>query len=223
MTLKSIYIMRDGDKYKIGVSQNPRVRLGQFLVGNSNIELFYESEPTANAFAIESKIHKKYKDFSCGGEWFLLKDVGRTIREIEQIVGEQEELKEESVDITKRVEKLIEKSGGKNLEQLKQEVKEIKLENKRQLEFFYCIFGMIADSEYSDLIYLSVFGKSAKQLREQFGISKDDNLRDRFTTEELAMVKNLELMASGLMSNGWGYEEIKEIIMSHPPKGIEME
>lgn len=78
-------------------------------------------------------------------------------------------------------------------------------------------------STYTNVIYKCVFGKNAKQLREQFGISKDENLRDRFTTEELAMVKNLELMASGLMNNGWGYEEIKEIVMSHPPKGIEME
>lgn len=76
-------------------------------------------------------------------------------------------------------------------------------------------------STYTNVIYKCVFGKNAKQLREDFGISKDENLRDSFTSEQLAMVKNLEMIASGLMGNGWGYEEIKGLIMNYPPKGIE--
>lgn len=67
-------------------------------------------------------------------------------------------------------------------------------------------------STYTDLVYRSVFGKSAKQLREELGISKKDNLRDFFNPEELQMVQNAEMLVSSLMGYGWGYSDIKDFI-----------
>lgn len=77
-----------------------------------------------------------------------------------------------------------------------------------------------AYSTYTDLIYKAVLGKSAKQLREEFGIGKQDNLRDLLSTEELAKVKSVEMVVSGLVDCGWGYDEIKAFIMSTERKLI---
>ena len=69
-----------------------------------------------------------------------------------------------------------------------------------------------AYSTYTDLIYKAVLGKSAKQLREEFEIGKKDNLRDLLSAEELAKVKTVEMVVSGLVECGWGYDEIKGFI-----------
>lgn len=77
-----------------------------------------------------------------------------------------------------------------------------------------------AYSTYTDLIYKAVLGKSAKQLREEFGIGKQDNLRDLLSEEELAKVKSVEMVVSGLVDCGWGYDEIKEFITNTERKLI---
>ena len=40
------------------------------------------------------------------------------------------------------------------------------------------------------------------------------NLRDYFTVEELAKVQSIEMIVSGLVNCGWGYNEIKHFITS---------
>lgn len=77
-----------------------------------------------------------------------------------------------------------------------------------------------AYSLYTDVIYKSIFGKSAKQLREDFGIEKKDNLRDYFTQEDLAKVQNAEMLVGSLMAYGWGYDEIKDFITEQNKKLI---
>ena len=77
-----------------------------------------------------------------------------------------------------------------------------------------------AYSTYTDLIYKVVFGKNAKQLREEYGISKQDNLRDILSQEELAKVKSVEMVVSGLVDCGWGYDEVKEFVMNQSKKLI---
>ena len=71
-----------------------------------------------------------------------------------------------------------------------------------------------AYSTYTDVIYKSIFGKTSKQLREEFGISKKDNLRDCFAEEDLQRIQNAEMLVSSLIGYGWGYSEIKEFIMN---------
>lgn len=74
-----------------------------------------------------------------------------------------------------------------------------------------------AYSTYTDVIYKSIFGKNAKQLREEFGITKKESMRDYFSEEELVKVQNAEMLVSALVGYGWGYNEIKEFILN---KGI---
>lgn len=74
-----------------------------------------------------------------------------------------------------------------------------------------------AYSTYTDVIYKSIFGKNAKQLREDFGISRKENMRDCFSEEDLVKIQNAETLVSALVGYGWGYNEIKEFILN---KGI---
>lgn len=76
-----------------------------------------------------------------------------------------------------------------------------------------------AYSTYTDIVYRAVFGKTAKQLREEYGIDKKANLRDYFTVEELEKVQSIEMIISGLVNCGWGYNEIKEFI-TNPTKKL---
>ena len=85
-------------------------------------------------------------------------------------------------------------------------------ENERMHGFAY--------SSYTDMIYRSIFGKSAKKLREEYGISKKENLRDCFTEEELKQVQSKEMLVSGLVDCGWGYEQIKKFIGENQLKQI---
>lgn len=78
-----------------------------------------------------------------------------------------------------------------------------------------------AYSTYTNVIYKSLFGKDAKQLRNEFGILKSDNLRDCFTQEELQAIQSKEMLVSGLIDCGWGYEQIKDFLQNNNIKMIE--
>lgn len=69
-----------------------------------------------------------------------------------------------------------------------------------------------AYSNYTNCIYKAVFGKNAAQLREEYGIGKTDALRDHFGQEDLEAIQSMECLVSGLVSCGWGYDQIKEFI-----------
>lgn len=77
-----------------------------------------------------------------------------------------------------------------------------------------------AYSTYTNVIYKSIFNKSAKQLREEYGIGKGDNLRDCFSEEELKLVQNAEMLVSSLIGYGWGYEEIKNFVLHNVPRQL---
>lgn len=72
----------------------------------------------------------------------------------------------------------------------------------------------MAYSTYTDLVYRSLFGKTAKQFREENGLAKKDNLRDLFSEEDLRKIQNAEMLVSSLIGYGWGYGEIKEFVMN---------
>ncbi|MTK13257.1 MAG: transcriptional regulator, partial [Clostridiaceae bacterium] len=59
---------------------------------------------------------------------------------------------------------------------------------------------------FTDLVYKIVFNKNTKQLREQFGISKNDTLRDYFSTEDLGKVEVIENQVAVLIDLGNDYK-----------------
>lgn len=70
-----------------------------------------------------------------------------------------------------------------------------------------------AYSTYTNVIYKVALGKDAKNLREEYGIEKNESIRDYLGKEELKTVQNIEMLVSGLIGCGWGYEQIKEFLM----------
>lgn len=72
-----------------------------------------------------------------------------------------------------------------------------------------------AYSVYTNVIYKAVFGKNAKQLREKYGITEKDSLRDCFSEDELQLIQSKEMLVSGLIGCGWGYEQIKSFILQN--------
>lgn len=77
-----------------------------------------------------------------------------------------------------------------------------------------------AYSTYTNCIYKALFDKNAKQLREQYGIGKKDNIRDYLNEEELKAVKSMEMLVSGLVDCGWDYDKIKSFIQQTNTKLI---
>ena len=71
-----------------------------------------------------------------------------------------------------------------------------------------------AYSTYTNIVYKAVFGKDAKHLREEYGLSKKENLRNYFSEEELKAVQSVEMIVSGLVNCGWGYDQIKEFVLN---------
>lgn len=66
--------------------------------------------------------------------------------------------------------------------------------------------------QFTDLIYKIVFNKNTKQLREQFMISKNEELRDHFTPDQLEKVKNIEGEISVFIGYGYSYQDIKSLL-----------
>lgn len=69
-----------------------------------------------------------------------------------------------------------------------------------------------AYSTYTDMVYRTLFGKTAKQFREEKELSTKDNLRDFLTEEELKSVQSKEMLISGLIDCGWGYSQIRDFL-----------
>lgn len=65
---------------------------------------------------------------------------------------------------------------------------------------------------YTDLVYKIVFGKNAKQLREEYGMSKKDNLRDRFSAAENEKIDKLEQQIGAMIDLGYEYDTIKNAL-----------
>lgn len=73
---------------------------------------------------------------------------------------------------------------------------------------------------YTNLIYRTLFGKTAKELESEYGVKSRENLRDYFTGEDLSRVQSMEMLVSSLINCGWGYEEIKQFIQTESKKMI---
>lgn len=77
-----------------------------------------------------------------------------------------------------------------------------------------------AYSTYTNCIYKALFDKNAKQLREDYGIDKKTDLRSCFDEEQLSSIKSMEMLVSGLIACGWGYDKIKSFIQQTNTKSI---
>lgn len=77
-----------------------------------------------------------------------------------------------------------------------------------------------AYSTYTNCIYKALFDKNAKQLREEYGVDKKSDLRSCFDKEQLRAIKSMEMLVSGLIDCGWGYDQVKKFIQQTNTKVI---
>lgn len=103
--------------------------------------------------------------------------------------------------------KLIEREKGIAVRQSITKALQQSAENERMHGHAY--------STYTNCIYKVLFGKNAKQLREELGIGTNENLRDHLTLEELRAIQSMECLVSGLVDCGWGYEQVKDFIQQN--------
>lgn len=74
---------------------------------------------------------------------------------------------------------------------------------------------------YTNLIYHTLFGKTAKELESDYGVKSRESVRDYFTGDDLQKVQSMEMLVSSLINCGWGYNEIKEFIKTESKKMLE--
>lgn len=65
---------------------------------------------------------------------------------------------------------------------------------------------------YTKLIYRAIFGKPLKELEQEYGVKPKESIRDYLNAEQLREVESVEMLVSGLINVGMGYEEIKAFL-----------
>jgi hypothetical protein len=69
-----VYLIKMGEYYKIGISQNPKKRIKEFTLLPQKLEIILTAK--VNDYArIEEELHEKYKAKRVRGEWFGLDDL----------------------------------------------------------------------------------------------------------------------------------------------------
>lgn len=68
---------------------------------------------------------------------------------------------------------------------------------------------------YTKLIYKTIFGKTLKELQEQYGVKGKESIREYVTADELKQIEAMEMLVSSLISCGWGYDQIKDFIQAN--------
>ena len=65
---------------------------------------------------------------------------------------------------------------------------------------------------YTDLVYKKAIGKTARQIRKERDIGKNETVRDYLDEEEIEAVMKVENAVTSLLDLGWTYPEIKAAI-----------
>ena len=69
--LKSVYMLKCGDRYKIGISQNVPRRLKALNNRPYPVELIAMSKPFSGAYEVEQQLLAMHEDGKTDGEWFI--------------------------------------------------------------------------------------------------------------------------------------------------------
>ena len=68
--MKQIYIIRSGEYYKVGITNNVKKRLGDLQVGNPVKLEVIRAFTVHNPYLREDMVHQALKDYHVRGEWF---------------------------------------------------------------------------------------------------------------------------------------------------------
>lgn len=76
--MKYLYVITDGEDFKIGVAKDPEKRIRQLQTGNKKKLEFALLEQKNNAHKVEHYLHGQFGKYRIKGEWFS----GITLRDI---------------------------------------------------------------------------------------------------------------------------------------------
>lgn len=71
-----------------------------------------------------------------------------------------------------------------------------------------------AYANYTNMIYKILFGKTAKEMREDLQLPNNDKLRDSLSSEQLKKVEEAETIVTALVALGFEYTQIKTQLSS---------
>lgn len=153
--MKSVYVMKSGKAYKIGVSGSPEKRLRTLATGNCNIELIYTSKKLSNAYFVESVLHDKFRDFKINSEWFFTKDEDDFLSSISSVVDTLGESIERKLS---GPEEMMVKEDGKIytltdwLEKTRCETEEMAYINSELQKLLYTVQGHYVPNIFTDSV-----------------------------------------------------------------------
>lgn len=216
--IKKIYVAENESKYKIGVSKDIETRMTQLSCGCPKIKCIYSSDYIFNAFELESVLHEKFSANCVGGEWFVFKNNSflETIRNFINKYGEfcdyAEEKRIEQLYLNGAFEEFLEESIKDINEHNNTELQNMKFENEQIEKFISSIQGADVKNVYSDCIYFALFEKTMEELIDIYKPLRYESFRNKLSDEESKKVQSMEMLVSGLINCGWGYEQIKNFI-----------
>lgn len=166
----------------------------------------------------ESENGRKYTEYLVTRDGFSLLAMGFTgkealdwkIKYINAFNAMESELKR---IYTERQQWQIERDKGVVIRHILTDTIKMKIADSPHKKFAY--------PNYTNLIYRTLFDKTAKELEQEYGVKPKENLRDYFTGGDLEKVQSMEMLVSSLIGCGWGYAEIKEFIQTKANKMIE--
>lgn len=134
----------------------------------------------------------------------------------EQYIAEFNVMRDELKRIyTERQQWQIERDKGVVIRHILTDTIKMKISDSPHKRFAY--------PNYTNLIYRTLFNKTAKELEHEYGVKSKENLRDYFIGSDLEKVQSAEMLVSSLINCGWGYDEIKEFITNQAQKLIAVE
>jgi Rha family phage regulatory protein len=164
-----------------------------------------------------SEQNKKLKEYIVTEDGFTILCMGyggeRAMEFKERYIAEFNTMREELKKIhTERQQWQIERDKGVVIRHILTDTIKMKITESPNKRFAY--------PNYTNLIYRNLFGKTAKELENDYGVKAKENLRDFFTGDDLAKVQSMEMLVSSLINCGWGYQQIKEFIQNEATKLI---
>ena len=161
---------------------------------------------------------RKYKEYLVTRDGFSLLAMGFSgekalkwkLKYIEAFNAMESELKR---IYTERQQWQIERDKGVVIRHILTDTIKMKVTDSPHKRFAY--------PNYTNLIYRTLFGKTAKELETDYGIKPRECVRDYFTGDDLQKVQSMEMLVSSLINCGWGYNEIKEFIKTESKKMLE--
>lgn len=172
-----------------------------------------------NLFIETTYIHEqnkqKYKEYEITRDGFSLLAMGFTGEKalkwkLDYIKAFNEMEKELARIYEERKQWEIERAKGIIIRHMLTDTIKLRIADSPHKKFMY--------PNYTKLIYKTLFGKTMKELQEEYKVQSKKGIRDHLTAEQLKDIESLEMLVSSLLNCGWGYEQIKTFIQQNAIK-----